>query len=387
MNKRILSVLIMSALALSITACGENEKSLKSKDSVEVTTTTNTREDDVPETTTTEKEDDISEATTTATSSTTEAEDKNEMPVELEVEEETIPEKVEVSLPDGPVNPTLRTSYTVTYEDYENFANGSCTLEELCANSSETYDEAIEYTAQGYTTTSRVEDVTTGQFTDIIFTYNNKGEKVHQKVTFFDGQSSEGFLIVDADYVQEHFKEGYFVDGVYSLLNSTSDEKIASFIDSDISIDDHNCARSNSNTITAVVHENNCTIIYDPTTISVNNSEYSTTLRSNYFEMITYNSDGRIESISYSLNNLRNGVDINGNSHTTIQSYVNSIIGEDTSVIDPKNNFLEDSRAYYKAVMIGDNNGLICEKKWTYDKNGNLLSVKSSAGVTFYLYE
>lgn len=66
MKKRILSVLVMSALALSLTACGESEKSTENTDSSELTSTTIAKEDDVSEATT------ITPQTTTEATTTTE---------------------------------------------------------------------------------------------------------------------------------------------------------------------------------------------------------------------------------------------------------------------------------------------------------------------------
>lgn len=353
MKKRILSALLISALMLSMTACGESDKTTDSDDSSGVTTTTIA------------KEDDVSEATTTTTSTVTEDDGKEE--TTTSTEEETKPDE-EIGLPDGPVNPTLRTSYTVTLVDYESFINGSLTLEELCAKSSLTYDEAIEYTEQGYITTARYDNAMEGISHDSIITYNHKGEIVHLKDTGFDAQNPDGIVILDADYVQDHFKEGSIYGTPISDLEATSDGTIASFIEESAMKKalglNHVCIAGDL--ITGVVHEDNRTIIYVPETCDVFNvetRENSTAIANGCFEMITYNSDGKIEAFyCNSSNKIHNGIDNEGNSYATIQEYADYVISKDI-------------------------NGLLRIAEWTYDENGNLLSVKTEESFKFYLYE
>ncbi len=354
MKKRILSVLVMSALALSLTACGESEKSA---DSSAVTITTIA------------KEDDVSEATTT-TSAVTEDDSENE--TTTSTEEETKPDEEEIGLPDGPVNPTYRTEYSVPYSDYQDYLEGLCTLEELCAISdsySATSNQTIEHTDEGYVVTARYDIPANGTSMDFVMTFNNRGELIHKTETTYNSQNPDGVVTFDGDFVQQHFKEGYAPNYYYSGDNGYYSGEMEVSADGKtmtVNLTQGNLAVNHECIVAegyAVVHEDDCTIFYWPSTCEVFNAETrenSTVIERGVFEAILYNEDGKIESIYCYNNTWDDGIAPDGKTYATIQEYLDADIN--------------NKWGRYTA-------------EWTYDSNGNVLTLTDYDTFTFYLYE
>lgn len=377
--------MIMSALVLSMTACGNNSADDDDDDDDDDGKKVTFEMDKIPF----EKDDGSEEEKTTATTTVTEEneptdddensddEDKigptgpsdSPLPPEDDEDEKTEeqPNIQSNTIPDGPVKPTKRTQYTVYSSDYEDFLDGYLTLDELCAKSESyngKFEDTIEYTSDGYIVKTRLDYPDYGMSMDFVSTFNNRGELVHQKETTFDSSNPDGAVTFDGSFVQQHFKEGTVQGNPYtSEMEVTSDGKIKSFnITQQEVTANHECVASSD---WAIVHQNDCTIFYNDTTCEVYNTETrqnTTVLERGYFEAIFYNENGKIESIYRYNNTWDDGVDTNGNSHTDIREYVDYAIENDFGL--------------YSA-------------EWTYDKNGNVLSVRNTMKntYTFYLYE
>ena len=227
------------------------------------------------------------------------------------------------------------------------------------------YEQKIEYTDQGYFTTSTYNNSNQGISVDSVVTYNSRGEIVHIKRTRFDSENPDGVVFYDVNYAQCHAYGGFdeSVGDCTADIEIDLEGKIVS-----INKVDSNFYTTNSHNICcvqegySVIQENNRTIFYDATTCDIfdlESRENYTVLKNGYFEMISYNSDGKIESIRWP-KGLKDGKDSEGNTYDSINEYVDYAINADNEVYT--------------------------EVEWIYDKNGNILMIKGKDYDVYYVY-
>lgn len=353
-KRRVVSMLIMAVMAVSLVGCGSDEKKPTTTDTA-VNTTTNNEDANAPAT----SPDDDSEPTNSQIDPPTDTDEK------VTTEEESTKETI--FLTDGPKNPTHRKVYEVPsiFGDY--IANGEFTLDELLEEDPRVFmsEEKIEYTDQGYIVTSTYNNSEQGLSVDRIVTYNSSGEIVHIKRTRFDSENPEGVVSCDVDYAQCHAYGGVdeYVGNCTSDIEVDSEGKIVCInkVDSNFyTTNSHNgcCVHDGMD----VVQEKNRTIFYDATTcdiFDVESRKNYTVLKNGYFEMISYNSDGKIESISYA-SGFEDGKDSEGNTYDSINEYVDYAINE--------------------------GNKVYTEVEWIYDKNGNILMILGKDYDLYYVY-
>ena len=285
--------------------------------------------------------------------------------VETPTEKEEKPSEGD-ALKDGPVNPTHRKMYLMDSTMYNGFMEGTYTIEMVEEYYKEVgmsiSEEKIEYIDNGYIVSYTINDSQYGISHDIVTTYNNRGEVVHATTTEYSKDYPDGYMILEADYVQLHFNGGKRDKQKYRPgIELTSDGKISVINECDNSFSaEHKCEMPHG----AVTHEDNRTIIYNSSTCEiydVTTRENKTVLESGDFEVITYNENGKIESVFHSNTYLGNGKDNEGNSYTRIQDYVD--------------------------YLSNDEYGTIETARWTYDKNGNVLTYYANGIYTVYIYE
>lgn len=273
------------------------------------------------------------------------------------------------ALKDGPVNPTHRKMYLMDSTMYNGFIDGTYPLEKVEAfykeNGVAISEEKIEYTDNGYVVYMTAMDMDDSAAVDTVTTYNDRGEMVHITRTRFDSKNPDGKVILEADYVQEHFNGGIENGTEYVAGIEVDSKGRISSINEILSYNNgHNSCNIYGKDM-AVLNEKNRTIIYDATTCDVYNLETRenfTALKTAKFEMITYNSEGKIEAIYYNSHSekLENGKDENGKSFVDIRDYIEYLIENDTIKLTAS---------------------------WTYDKNGNVLSKYNDGIYTVYIYE
>ncbi len=356
MKKRFLSMMLAAFMTITFVACGAKDEPVSNM------------ENDKTETETTIKEEiDTTEKNSVEEDQAGVSGPGDEVPREEVSTQNDSDKRNEISfLPDGPKNPTYRKTYVVSDYEYNNLVNGSCTLDELESGYSSSVivaEEKIEYTDQGYVATSTTDALVLGLSIDSVLTYNNRGEVVHATNTLFSSEYPNGMISYDADLVQDHFKGGFADNENYlDCIEVTSDGKIASVNGFYHELSrEHACYLMCGNI--AAIHEDDRTILYDPTTCDVYDVESRknyTALANGTFEIINYNSDGKIESIYGCSGGLIEGKDTDGNSYTSIQDYID-----------------------YATT----NNDIHQNAKWTYDKNGNLLMIEGKDGYILYVYE
>lgn len=348
MKRKVLSLMLMAAMAVSLVACGNSEKP-STTDTV-INTTTNI--------------DDVNTSTDDNVTGITDSQEETTATEETESVEETTTEVT--VLKDGPKNPTYRKVYSMPYSAYDYVLNGKYTLDEIIEMgfiNSSVYEEKIEYTENGYITTTTYNDIQQGVSIDSVTTYNKRGEIINIKETTFNKDNPDGVVDVDIDFAQNHY-----CSGVIRGVNCTADIEV----DSEgkiVSINkiwrefgtryDHGCGLVDAG---AVLQEDNRTIFYDDATCEVydvESRENFIVLENGSFEMINYNSDGKIDSISY-VSGFKNGKDLEGNTYVSFKEYMDKVINEGKKV----------------DVQV----------EWLYDKNGNILMIKQKDTYTIYVY-
>ncbi len=357
MKKRFLSVLLTALMVVTLTACGGNGK--ESADSMQES---DKMDNESVESMTTLLED-LNEGDEVE-ENTTEVVEDEQVDTSVSTDEE-IQQDEELGLPGGSVNPSHRTEYTVSYSVYQDYLEGLCTLEELCATSDSyglTSNQTIEYTDGGYVVNARYDIPANGTSMDFVMTFNNRGELIHQTETTYDSQNPDGAVTFDGDFAQLHFDEGTVQGSSYTSEMEVSPEgKIISMNSPQYKLAvNHNCVVASGY---SVVHEDDRTIFYWPATCEVYNAETRenlTVLKCGVFEAILYNEDGKIESIYCYNNSWSNGTAPDGKTYATIQEYLDA----------------DMSNGWGRYIA-----------EWTYDSNGNVLTITDYNTCTFYLYE